>query len=90
MTYDKKQLQDALEEAKDWIALRWGHCADVMIDTSDGKIWSHLFVDENSWVTTGSRTVMRVYDICPDCYGDLDAMCSVLAQVPQGATIDDV
>ena len=90
MLYDKNQLKEALEEANDWVALRRGHCADIMIDTSDGQIWNRLLLDENTSITNGSRTVMRVYAICPECYGDLEAMCAVLDKVPQGATIDEI
>lgn len=90
MLYDKKQLKEVLEEAKNWVALRPGHCADTMIDTSDGQIWNRLLLDENTSISNGSSTVMRVYSICPECYGDLDAMCAVLDKIPQGATIDDV
>ncbi len=90
MKYNKDQLKEALEEAKDWVSLRQGHCADIMIDTFDGKIWNRLLLDENTLITNGSSTVMRVYSICPECYGDLDSMCAVLDKIPQGATIDEV
>lgn len=65
MTIKKKelarQIRKEYKEAREWLRRDWRHTYQMMIDTSDGEIWSDCFLDGNSWKVYKSDTIQRLY-----------------------------
>ena len=64
MDIDKKELlkkvSDAVEERRDWNAMGYGSYALVMIDRSDGEVWTDTFESEGSFNRYNSDSIESV------------------------------
>ena len=54
-----RQVRKEYKEAREWSGLRKDHCYTMMIDVSDGSIWSDC-LDRNRWKEYESDTVARL------------------------------
>lgn len=57
----RKNVKKEFKEVRDWCRQRYGRYGVLMIDVDDARIWSDLFIAENSWKTYSSDTVKRLY-----------------------------
>lgn len=57
---EKRAIQKALREAREWRALRPGFRAYIMYDKRDGKIWADCHLDEQSYSVFGSPDIVQV------------------------------
>lgn len=64
MDIDKRELfkkvNDALEERRDWNALGHGYYALVMMDRSDGEVWTDTFESEGSFKRYHSDSIESI------------------------------
>ena len=42
-------IKSAIGDFNKWLAYDWRRSANIMIDKSNGKIWTDTFIDRNSW-----------------------------------------
>ena len=62
-----KGLRKAVGERNNWIKRGHFRVANIMIDTSDGRIWCDcFFLTDNEWREYKSDTIIRLNDICYD------------------------
>lgn len=52
----------ALGEYRHWLSLNYFHCAKIMIDLSDGTVWTDVFTDCNSYNIYHSDSIISLSD----------------------------
>lgn len=58
----EKQVKEEYAAARDWCSYDHFRSYKMMIDTSDGDIWSDVFLSENEWKVYHSETIMSLDD----------------------------
>lgn len=53
-------IKSAIGDYNNWIDRDWRHSADIMIDLSDGQIWTDIFTDRNSWKEYHSNSIISL------------------------------
>ncbi|POP33371.1 hypothetical protein C3B58_07670 [Lactonifactor longoviformis] len=56
----EKQVKKEYAAARDWCSYDHFRYYKMMIDTSDGDIWSDVFLSENEWKVYHSETIMSL------------------------------
>lgn len=59
----KKMIRKEYKEARQWCRLDFGRTYNMMIDTEDGKVWSDVFLDENTYKIYHSDTIFSLSPI---------------------------
>lgn len=59
-----KGLRKAVGERNNWIKRGYFRVANIMLDTSNGKIWSDCFLTNNEWRIYKSDSVVNINHIC--------------------------
>lgn len=57
-----KGHKKALGQYRDWLSLNYFHRAKIMIDLSDGTVWTDIFTDCNSYNVYHSDTIISLSD----------------------------
>lgn len=58
----EKQVRKEYAAARDWCSYDHFRYYKMMIDTSDGEIWSDVFLSTNEWKVYHSETIMSLED----------------------------
>lgn len=56
----EKQVKKEYAAARDWCSYDHFRYYKMTIDTSDGDIWSDVFLSENEWKVYHSKTIMSL------------------------------
>lgn len=57
-----KGYKKALGEYRHWLSINYFHRAKIMIDLSDGTVWTDVFTDCNSWCVYHSDSITSLSD----------------------------
>ena len=59
-----KGLRKAVGERNKWIQSGYFRLANIMLDTSDGRMWCDIMLTANEWKSHKSDTVIIIDDLC--------------------------
>lgn len=59
-----KGLRKSVGERNKWIQRGYHRVANIMLDISDGRIWSDCYLDGNTWKIYDNDTVISINNIC--------------------------
>lgn len=57
-----KGYKKALGEYRRWLSLNYFHRAEIMMDLSDGTVWTDIFIDCNSYNVYHSDSIISLSD----------------------------
>lgn len=57
-----KGYKKALGQYRDWLSLNYFHRAKIMIDLSDGAVWTDIFLSCNNYNIYHSDTIISLSD----------------------------
>lgn len=55
-----RKIRKEFKEGRRWCKQDWRRTFAMMIDTSDGDIWSDCFLDSNTWKEYHSDTISKL------------------------------
>ena len=64
-------IKKAVGEYKNWKKRSWSYCASIMMDLSDGQVWTDCFIDCNSWKEYRSDSIIC---LTYDFFGSYDEL----------------